>query len=303
MIGLACLGLIANRLYHSYSKENIGSLRELFTLPHSLLILLTVILLFLNWGIEVFKWRIFTKNLEAFSFGKAWQSVWMGVCIGNLTPGRLGEFAGRILFFKPENRAKAGTLHFISGICQLIVTILMGCVGLLAFSSLIEKKYFYWVISLEILLLLTFIGLLRNINPIIKWLHQKSFLKKFDLNDLQVAPLFLFKMIFYSFLRYMVFFVQFFLLLLASGVQGDWLLISGAISITYLLLSTIPMISFIEVAVRAFVVILLFGNFGSNEWKLSLAASLLWIINIVIPSLAGYVFLVRNKFSFRNKSL
>jgi len=300
-IGLACLALIVQRLYQSYSVENLNSVKEIFTANNSFLITLTVLLLFLNWGIEVFKWQLFTKGVEKISFKKAWQSVWMGVCIGNLTPGRLGEFAGRVLFFKPEHRAKATTLHFVSGIVQLVVTIVMGCGGLLCFSSMIDARYFNPILIAEGVLLLMFTILLWRVNKVIVWLRKTNFLKKYDFTHLEIKRAMLLKMLFLSTIRYIVFAFQFYLLLAACGVQGNIYHIAGAITITYLLLSTIPMISFIEVAIRAFVVVLLFGGLGSNDWKLSIAATLLWLINIVIPSVVGYVFLVRNKFTFGKK--
>jgi hypothetical protein len=300
-IGLACLALIVQRLYQSYSAENLNSVKEIFTFYNSFLIALAVLLLFLNWGIEVFKWQLFTKPVERISFGKAWQSVWMGVCIGNLTPGRLGEFAGRVLFFKPEHRAKATTLHFVSGVVQLVVTIVMGCAGLLCFSTMIDKSYFTFILVAEVVLLLLFTLLLVRVNSVIVWLRKVRFLEKYDFSHLEIELPMLLKMLFLSTIRYIVFAVQFYLLLAACGVQGNLYHIAGAITITYLLLSTIPMISFIEVAIRAFVVVLLFGGLGSNDWKLSIAATLLWLINIVIPSVAGYVFLVRNKFTFGKK--
>jgi hypothetical protein len=301
LIGVACLVLIAQRLYQSYSSENLSSVKEIFTFYNSLLIVLTILLLFLNWGIEVFKWQLFTKKIEKISFTKAWQSVWMGVCVGNLTPGRLGEFAGRVLFFKPEHRAKATTLHFVSGIVQLVVTIVMGCVGLLCFSGMIDVSYFNPILIAEGALLFVFTVLLWRVNKVIVWLRKTNFLKKFDFTHLEIERSMLLKMLFLSAIRYIVFAIQFYLLLAACGVQGNLYHITGAITITYLLLSTIPMISFIEVAIRAFVVVLLFGGLGSNDWKLSIAATLLWLINIVIPSVVGYVFLVRNKFTFGKK--
>jgi hypothetical protein len=302
LIGVACLVLIVQRLYQSYSAENLNSVKEIFTLYNSFLIALAILLLFFNWGIEVYKWQLFTKTVERISFGKAWQSVWMGVCIGNLTPGRLGEFAGRVLFFKPEHRAKATTLHFVSGIVQLVVTIVMGCAGLLCFSNMIDAAYFYPILIAEGVLLLAFMVLLWRVNHVIVWLKKANFLKNFDFTHLEIKRTVLLKMLLLSTIRYIVFSVQFYLLLIACGVQGNLYHIAGAITITYLLLSTIPMISFIEVAIRAFVVVLLFGGLGSNDWKLSVAATLLWLINIVIPSIAGYVFLVKNKFNFgKNK--
>lgn len=297
-IGIACLGLMGQRLYQSYSAENMTSVATIFNTHNTLLILLAGVFVFLNWGIEVYKWGLITQPMEIIPTRKLWQSVWMGVCIGNLTPGRLGEFAGRVLVFKPENRARGTTLHFINGITQLVANIVVGCIGLLGFSSLIDENYFAAMLVAELVILIAFILLLVRINNIVKWLQRLSFLKKYDFTKLEVNSGLLIRLLFLSTIRYFVFFIQFYLLLVACGVQGNIYYIFGAIAIMYLLLSTIPMISVIEVAVRAFIIVLLFGSFGSNDWKLSVASTLLWIINIVFPSVVGYVFLVRNKFTF-----
>src|SRR5687768_7675636 len=101
IIGVACVWLIGRRLYHSYSPENLDSLKEIFSAGNLPWLVVALLLMPLNWSIEVKKWLNITRDTEPISFGKAWQSVWTGVCIGNLTPGRLGEFAGRILYFSP----------------------------------------------------------------------------------------------------------------------------------------------------------------------------------------------------------
>ena len=295
------MGLLAQRLYQSYSAENMASVATIFNQHNTLLILLCTVLMFLNWGIEVYKWGLITQPMEIIPTRKLWQSVWMGVCIGNLTPGRLGEFAGRILTFKPHNHAKVTTLHFVNGVTQLVANIVVGCAGLLGFSSLIDKSYFTLMLIAETLILIAFVLFLIRINYIVKWLQKVSFLKRFDFTNLQIDRMLLLRLLFLSTIRYFVYFFQFYLLLVACGVHGNTYHIFGAIAIMYLLLSTIPMISVIEVAVRAFIIVLLFGSFGSNDWELSVASTLLWVINIVFPSVVGYVFLVRNKFTFGTK--
>ena len=253
--------------------------------------------MFFNWGIEVLKWKVITKPIEKISFATAWQSVWTGVCIGNLTPGRLGEFAGRILFFAPKNRAKVATAHFVSGITQLIITIVAGCIGLLVFSKIVNVGFFIVTISGEIILLGILIAALLNIHKVMAWLIRVSFLKKFDFEGLSFDKNLLSKLLSLSALRYFIFSFQFYLLLHCCKISGSFFEISAAIAIMYLLLSTIPMISFVEVGVRAYVAVLLFASFLVNEWQLSTIATLLWLINIATPSLIGYIFILKNNFT------
>ncbi|MGZ3904363.1 MAG: lysylphosphatidylglycerol synthase transmembrane domain-containing protein [Bacteroidia bacterium] len=298
LIGVLCILLIAQRLYNSYSPENLQSVQSIFSSENYLLLTVTCLLMTVNWGIEVWKWKIITAPIQEISFLNAWRSVWTGVCIGNLTPGRLGEFAGRIMFYQPQNRAKVATSHFVSGITQLVITIVMGCLGLLVFSNVVNFGFFVVTLAGEIILLVILIWALANLSKLISKVVKFSFLKKFDFEGLSFSKNILSKLLSLSALRYFVFSFQFYLLLHCCNISGSFFEISAAIAIMYLLLSTIPMISFAEVGVRAYVAVLLFKSFEVNEWQLSAIATLLWFINIAIPSLIGYIFILKNNFSF-----
>ncbi|MGZ3861801.1 MAG: lysylphosphatidylglycerol synthase transmembrane domain-containing protein [Bacteroidia bacterium] len=301
LIGVLCILLIAQRLYGSYSPENLRSVKAIFSEQNYLLLIVTCLLMTVNWGIEVWKWKIITAPIEEISFFNAWQSVWTGVCIGNLTPGRLGEFAGRIMFYEPENRAKIATSHFVSGITQLVITIVMGCLGLLVFSNVVNAGFFIVTLTGEIILLVILTWALLNLSKLISKIVKLSFLQKFDFAGLSFSKNILGKLLLLSVIRYFVFSFQFFLLLRCCNISGSFFEISAAIAIMYLLLSTIPMISFAEIGVRAYVAVLLFKSFEVNEWQLSVIATLLWFINIAVPSLIGYVFILKNNFSFTKR--
>jgi hypothetical protein len=48
-----------------------------------------------------------------------------------LTPNRIGEYGGRILYVEEPSRIKAISLSLVGSISQLLVTMVMGCIGLL----------------------------------------------------------------------------------------------------------------------------------------------------------------------------
>ncbi len=58
------------------------------------------------------------------------------------------------------------------------------------------------------------------------------------------------------------------------------------------------MLSFIEPVIRATIVLIVFSNTNFNSIELSLTALIIWLINIIFPSIIGYVFLINNKFQF-----
>ncbi|MFK4996484.1 hypothetical protein ACI39X_27455, partial [Klebsiella pneumoniae] len=88
---------------------------------------------------------------------------------------------------------------------------------------------------------------LMNLSKLISKVIKLSFLKKFDFEGLSFSKKILSKLLSLSALRYFVFSFQFYLLLHCCKILGSFFEISAAIAIMYLLLSTIPMISFAEV--------------------------------------------------------
>ena len=58
------------------------------------------------------------------------------------------------------------------------------------------------------------------------------------------------------------------------------------------------MISFIEPAIRAAIALLVFSNLNVPEVALVITAVLLWLMNIVLPSIVGYGIIVKEKFEF-----
>ena len=58
------------------------------------------------------------------------------------------------------------------------------------------------------------------------------------------------------------------------------------------------MISFIEPAIRAAIALLVFSSLNVPEMALVITAVLLWLMNIVVPSVIGYAIIVKEKFEF-----
>jgi hypothetical protein len=72
--------------------------------------------------------------------------------------------------------------------------------------------------------------------------------------------------------------------------------IFSSVCVYFLLTTILPMISFIEPAIRAAIAVLVFGGTEINEISLVTTAILVWLINIVLPSIFGYIIIVKEKF-------
>ena len=303
LFGILCFGFIFYKLKDQFTPENTIQFKNTFNDQNNLLLLVfTTLLLFLNWGIESYKWQLITSGIQRISFKTACKSVLTGLCVGNLTPGRIGEFAGRILFFIPENRSKISVTHFVCGLTQLFITV---ATGILALGFVLSRnnnnsQNLFLVLGLCSILLLALVLLVININRVYARLSAWKILKRFDLGEVNYSRTLMLRLLFLSLLRYVVFSSQYFLLLKVFGISANSFDVSCAIAVSFMLMSSIPMISFIEVAVRAAIAVMLFGGFQQNSLQLVSASSFLWLINIVIPSVFGYIVIVQEKFEFRS---
>ena len=256
-------------------------------------------LMFVNWGIEAAKWKRLISPLERFSFGKAIKSVLAGCSITMLTPNRIGEYGGRIMYVAEENRLKAISLTILGSISQLTITMLMGTVGLLVLkTSLLEADFLSalpWFLNdiiLYLSLLVTVILFLVyfKVHFILLLAARVKFLKGV-LKYVDVVDIFsgkqLLRILFLSFFRYMVFILQYVLLLQVMGVEVSWLLSFWVLTIFYLIMVMAPTIGFTELPVRATASVALLSVFSENILGIQAAAFGIWLINLVIPAIAG----------------
>lgn len=262
--------------------------------------LAVIFLLVLNWGIEARKWQLLVLHVQSFSFIHAFKSVLAGCSITMLTPNRIGEYGGRILFLKEENRIKAISLNIASSISQLLVTMVMGCAGLIflryfshnnsnALSVLPDfwgNVLIYFSITGTVILFLFYIRLawlvrlIEKIPAFTKAIKHVTVLDEFSASQLLTILLL-------SLLRYLVFVLQYILLLQVLDVNIEVGLNFWLISVFYLVMAVAPTIGFLELPVRAKASMELMKLYSTNTLGIETAALAIWIINLVIPALIG----------------
>lgn len=301
-VGLLSFWVIYWRLKNDLGPEQWPLLKTTFLSPSSLLLLLSALCLMpLNWGIESLKWQHITKPIEPIPFTDAQGSVYSGVFAGNLAPGRATEFLAKILFFKPENRISVTVLHFINGMFQLSITIILGLLAMYyktqAFTGdLAWVKYAGSIGGLMLLLLFGWCFL--NTGYILKFVIRRILKQEdatpFNYSFSRNSIIFLFG---FSVVRYVVFASQMALLLICSGASFSVVLFVNT-AIYFFITTTIPMVSFLEAAIRVAIALVVFKDLGIAVSLLALVSVLLWLINIVIPSIIGYIVLINKKIDF-----
>jgi hypothetical protein len=301
-IGLLSFWIIYNRL------STIPQLKEQclfwFSSPSMYLILFLVLFMMpINWGIESYKWKTITNQVESVSYSTAIKSVFSGICVGNIAPGRAMEFLAKIVFFKYENRPTITVLHFINGMFQMLITVTVGIISIA--YKLSEAKdsssFIYFVLAGGFCMILFFCWAIFNVSYIQQKLKFIKWFKKMDdAKHIQFSKTLILKLISFSILRYFVFTVQFYLIYNALAPQNNIMQIFMSIAAYFMLTSLIPMISVIEPAIRAAIALFVFNNTGDNTVIVVLSSTFVWIINVVIPSVIGYIIILKEKIDFRS---
>lgn len=267
--------------------------------PGALAVLLAACaLMLLNWGLESRKWRLLVSDVEAVSRSRAFLAVLAGTPVGLITPNRVGEFVGRVLFLAPEHRIAASFATAVGGIAQFVVTVVMGLVGLMALLFTAEPDRASpaataWVGLCAIVAAITVLlyfnpDLLRSaitrVPVINRWERHAAVLERFGNRMLM-------RVLLISTARYAVFTLQFMLLLIALA-DVSWAHALSAIPAAFLVSTLIPTILLTELGVRGSVAVALISPDGTHDQGVFLASTVLWLINLGLPAITGGIILL-----------
>ncbi len=263
-------------------------------------IIVVSLLMFVNWGVEALKWQYLIRSLEKISFFNSLIAVFSGVTVSIFMPNRVGEFAGRIFYLEKADKISATLKNFLGGFIQLSITLISGVIaiytgtlnGIFDFNDFISSRNDYWLLLIGVLTLLL-IGLIL----LRKFKHRLSVKIRYYLdvlNDISLAEGFYVFML--STFRYAVFLIQFYLLLLAFGIEIDFWLAAGLIAMSFFIQSFIPSFALTEVFTRGATAVYLFAGFTTDTAAILAVSFLLWLINLAIPAIIGGVFVWRMKF-------
>ena len=85
------------------------SFNDLIEQPHvAFFFVWTLVLMFVNWGVESLKWQFLMNKVERISFLKAYEAIFSGISVSIFTPNRMGEWFGRVFIMKKANPWKLG---------------------------------------------------------------------------------------------------------------------------------------------------------------------------------------------------
>lgn len=254
------------------------------------LFLIAVLLMPVNWGLETIKWRRLLRSEVKFS--RLLKSIIAGITIGFVTPGRTGEFAGRVMFLNDSNGAKVFYLSSIGGLAQTAASLVIAVPFVFLFSNNLFIAEI--VLGCAIVYLMVFF----RFDLLNRLLYSWSFLQRYGLviehGDLpgietQVSVLLL------SAVRFGVYALQYVLLFMFFGLGFNTFALLTH-SIIYLLAQTFsPLMPILDFSYRGASALYVFKDFSTNNIAILSAVMMVWLINLVLPALIGYFFILKRQ--------
>lgn len=302
VIALAILWAIYFQLFEKQDFFTlINSYRDNHNDFNYFFLFLTIVLVFVNWGIEAMKWRKIMNISVPISFSKAYLSVIRGISLGMITPASLGEYYGRTLSI-PSGQAKyqSITATFYSSIAQNIMNLLIGAIGV---SILYSKSHYLdglvpsgsllllWLLIALVVLIYYFPGRLVSyastmfngkFSMFFSSLNHVSFKIKSQIIGLASA-------------RYAVYMLQYVLILDFFNIHLGIITSGLAVSIIYLIQTGLPLPSGLSFIARSSIALFVFDLFGVNAVLIILASWSLWMINLMFPALFGLILIFKLK--------
>lgn len=262
------------------------------------LLVICVLLMPTNWYLESLKWKTALSSFIVIPIRSALKAILAGLTVGIITPQRIGEYGGRILVLEAKDNWKGVIATFICSIAQNLVNVLMGFLALLVYSLVLRQDlqaYSGWFIALSILILLVLIICFFNLKYIgvllgrISWKRLQYYLDQLKAIK-QVPKRINMKVLGVSVIRYIIYTIQYLLLLSFFGVEIGLLEGFAGIGMIFLIQTGIPLPPVLGIAARGEIALLIWGVHSTNSLGILAATFALWIINLVFPAIMGMIF-------------
>lgn len=251
----------------------------------------------MSWITESFKWRFLIRKIQPLSLATSFASVLTGMSIAMVSPGKSGDFAGRILYLPSHARLRGAIASLVGSFghilatfafaipCFLIVffhsgdlrTLVLGVVAILAGTAL---AFFYFRLHR-----LKFSY--KKKNKLNKVLTAFKILKRYDRRDLVWVIVF-------SAVKFCLYTTQFVLVTYLFGSDLNFFVSFVTAAAMFWLIMVIPSFFIADVLVRGYVANFLFVSTGIAISATPILAGtyIIWLINWVVPSLVGALVLL-----------
>lgn len=280
-ISLVCLAAV---VYHLPIGSN-------FQLPTALVMFTAISFSFINLGLELFKWHLSASRMGETDPLQNTSAALAGYALGLITPNRTGDYFGRMMFYPKRGPVRMALASIPGNFTQLCATVLAGIPALYFLGSPLIFEYLNNPKSIDFSLFL----ILLMVFSIGFWIIPKIGRRQkvlFRIMRPLLQPGFMWLISLLSLLRYSIFCFQFAALYYMMGGHCEIQTLAAGIMLVYLIKSFLPLVAFGELGVREGIVFGVFSLLGADTYLAVSASLLMWIFNLLMPSLAGAVILL-----------
>jgi hypothetical protein len=263
-------------------------------------LIIALLLVPVNLSIDAYKWRLALQSRYKLNQLLAFRAILVGLSVGILTPNRIGEFAGRLLFVSSRYRIAATTATLISSLSALVVVYFLG--GIAIFWYEWPVSFPEWIRHAGSLIVLMAFGLLLNIylasnkllNLIRKIPRGRRFTKylRFSAHFSKVT---LFRLLVLSLIRALIVYIQLFCLARFVGLFLTFDTLIFLFPVLFLFQAIIPSSIFTDLGVRGSLSYVLFFPICGSVLLAIMPSYLLWLANVILPATFGGLLLIKSR--------
>lgn len=272
--------------YYLYDKFQSGTFSVDYTPVQTTPLLFALLLTPLNWLLEGFKWKLLASKVEKISLFTAVKAVLAGLASSLVTPFRLGDPVGKVLFLHEGHRVEGAMLSVIGSLTQLVVTILAGFLAMLVITQGqigdMFGQYFGWGIGISIALVVALV--------VSYFIIKKRYAEKLK-SVLSIGFLLLAGVFTLSLLRYLLFIAQFIFVFAAYGEGENQITIAAFTAIYFFMVAVVPMFIVAEPGMRGAIAVVAFSGIA----QAFTVATMVWMLNVLLPATFGLIFLLMQK--------
>ncbi len=255
------------------------------------LFILLIMLMPINWLLEALKWQKLANPIVQLSIFEAFKGVLSGLSMAFITPHGIGDYLGRILLLQKEDRTQLIGSILLGRLMQMLATLLFGGVGIfILFGTQITMLYYLLVVCVVIsLLILKGIRFGNDYSWMRKLRYYIGLIHEYNIQTTSYILLL-------AIGRYAVFCIQF---IVALSIFSDLSLMLKFAGSTWIFLSksVLPSFNFLsDLGVREFSAVYFFDHFGAQLMPVLVASFLVWLVNILLPTVIGAPLVLKYKF-------
>jgi len=274
-------------LYLQLSSVN-KSMWDEWHLSNPLWMIISIVLVFPNIYCTYLMWTVTLNTLKIESNKQSRnQSFFAGLVTGMLTPNMIGNFLGRIYYFKSDKRTLITGFTLLTNFAQFTTSLAFG------FVAVLLTETFYPFEDTDAIIIA--ISIMFSAAVILYYYGERLIPKSFTKwrineirEELSETNYYRSLIVLLSSLRFVIFTSQFALMLLAFGVSLNWEVILTIWKV-YLITMMAPSLFLGKIGIKESISLFVLSSIGINDFAILFTSLLIWFVNSLSPALIGLV--------------